>query len=61
MTFFELWKWGEKRLAESGIREADLDAKYLLLEAFEMDLAHFLLREQEQVPSTDLAGLWLLP
>ena len=53
MTFFELWKWGEKRLAESGIREADLDAKYLLLEAFEMDLAHFLLREQEQVPSTD--------
>lgn len=53
MTFFELWKWGEKRLADSGIREADLDAKYLLLEAFEMDLAHFLLREQEQVPSTD--------
>ena len=32
MTFFELWKWGEKRLADSGIREADLDAKYLLLE-----------------------------
>lgn len=53
MTFFELWKWGEKRLADSGIREAYLDAKYLLLEAFEMDLAHFLLREQEQVPSTD--------
>lgn len=53
MTFFELWKWGEKRLADSGIREADLDSKYLLLEAFEMDLAHFLLREQEQVPSTD--------
>ena len=53
MTFFELWKWGEKRLADSGILEADLDAKYLLLEAFEMDLAHFLLREQEQVPSTD--------
>ena len=53
MTFFELWKWGEKRLADRGIREAYLDAKYLLLEAFEMDLAHFLLREQEQVPSTD--------
>ncbi|HJC47086.1 MAG TPA: peptide chain release factor N(5)-glutamine methyltransferase [Candidatus Lachnoclostridium pullistercoris] len=53
MTFFELWKWGESRLADAGIREADLDAKYLLLEAFEMDLAHFLLKEQEQVPSTD--------
>lgn len=42
MTYFELWKWGEKRLADAGIAEASLDARYLLLEAFEMDMAHFL-------------------
>ena len=53
MTFFELWKWGEKRLADAGIREAELDSRYLLLEAFQMDLAHFLLKEKEQVPTTD--------
>ena len=53
MTYFELWKWGEKRLADAGIAEAFLDARYLLLEAFEMDMAHFLLKEQEQVPATE--------
>lgn len=53
MTYFELWKWGEKRLADAGIAEASLDARYLLLEAFEMDMAHFLLKEQEQVPATE--------
>lgn len=53
MTFFELWKWGEKRLAEAGIEEAELDSRYLLLEAFGLDLAHFLLKEQEQVPTVD--------
>ncbi len=54
MTYFELWKWGEKRLADAGIAEASLDARYLLLEAFEMDMAHFLLKEQEQVPATEV-------
>lgn len=53
MTYFELWKWGEKQLADAGIAEASLDARYLLLEAFEMDMAHFLLKEQEQVPATE--------
>ena len=53
MTYFELWKWGEKRLADAGIADASLDARYLLLEAFEMDMAHFLLKEQEQVPDTE--------
>lgn len=53
MTYFELWKWGEKRLADAGIAEASLDARYLLLEAFEMDMARFLLKEQEQVPATE--------
>ena len=53
MTYFELWKWGEKRLADAGIADASLDARYLLLEAFEMDMAHFLLKEQEQVPATE--------
>lgn len=53
MTYFELWKWGEKRLADAGVADASLDARYLLLEAFEMDMAHFLLKEQEQVPATE--------
>lgn len=53
MTYFELWKWGEKRLADAGVADASLDARYLLLEAFEMDMARFLLKEQEQVPATE--------
>ena len=53
MTFLELCKWGEKRLADAGVADAGLDARYLLLEAFELDMAHFLLKQQEQVPTVD--------
>lgn len=53
MTFYDLLKWGENRLAAAGISEAELDARYLLLEAFEMDMTHFLLKQREEVPTTD--------
>lgn len=53
MTFYDLLKWGENRLAATGISEAELDARYLLLEAFEMDMTHFLLKQREEVPTTD--------
>lgn len=53
MTFLELCKWGEKRLADAGVADAGLDARYLLQEAFELDMAHFLLKQQEQVPTVD--------
>ncbi len=44
---------GRDRLAAAGISEAELDARYLLLEAFEMDMTHFLLKQREEVPTTD--------
>ena len=34
---------GQEELKEKGVPEPDLDARYLLLEAFCTDMAHFLI------------------
>lgn len=44
---------GTKRLELSGIKEAALDAKYLLFEAFHTDMVHFLLHRNEEVKDED--------
>ena len=46
MTLDALLKEGESRLREAGVPDAGLDARYLLLEVWEMSLAEFLARRQ---------------
>ena len=46
MTLDALLKEGESRLGEAGVPDAALDARYLLLEVWEMSLAEFLARRQ---------------
>ncbi|MEY8339225.1 HemK/PrmC family methyltransferase [Lachnospiraceae bacterium 62-35] len=53
MTLQQLWEDGRKQLQRAGIRECDLDAKYLLLEAFDMDMAHFLVQRNDNLKSDD--------
>ena len=38
LTLQTLWKEGAESLRRSGIGEAELDAKYLLFEAFQTDM-----------------------
>ena len=40
-------------LRRSGIGEAELDAKYLLFEAFQTDMVHFLMHRNEEVKDED--------
>lgn len=42
-TYKEWLQYGASRLAEAGVLEDQLDARYLLLEAFRLDQVHFLL------------------
>lgn len=49
MTLQQLWDKGRTILAQAGIKESDLDARLLLLEAFQLDMAHFLIRRMEQM------------
>lgn len=46
MTLDALLKEGESRLREAGVPDAALDARYLLLEVWEMSLAELLARRQ---------------
>jgi release factor glutamine methyltransferase len=43
VTLNQLLEEGTDRLKKAGIQEAQLDARYLLLEAFHTDLTHFLI------------------
>lgn len=43
LTLQSLLTGGQERLRQAGVPEPELDAKYLLLEAFQTDQAHFLL------------------
>lgn len=42
MTLQELFDQGRRRLLEAGIKEAELDARYLLFAAFHLDAARYL-------------------
>src|SRR5699024_2948457 len=48
-----LWDRGRKDLLQAGVPESDLDARLLLLEAFQIDMAHFLIRRMEQLDMDD--------
>lgn len=47
VTLQQLWDKGRTALNQAGIKESDLDARLLLLEAFQLDMAHFLIRRRE--------------
>ena len=45
---------GARILREKGNQEAELDARYLLLDAFGLDLAHFLMDRNRALPELSL-------
>lgn len=49
LTMQLLWEEGTQRLLQAGIKEAGLDSEYLLLEAFHIDKAHFLLDRSQRL------------
>lgn len=49
MTLQQLLREGADTLREAGIEEFELDARYLLLEAFHMDEVHFLMERNQQL------------
>lgn len=53
MTLQALLEEGAEKLKKAGIIEADLDAKYLLFEAFQTDMAHFLLNRYADLSEAD--------
>ena len=53
LTLQTLWEEGAESLRRSGIGEAELDAKYLLFEAFQTDMVHFLMHRNEEVKDED--------
>lgn len=52
-TLQSLLTSGREALKRRGNPEAELDAKYLLLEAFRTDMAHFLMNRSRELPDTD--------
>ena len=50
MTLYQLLTEGIERLDKAGDMEAQLDAKRLLLEAFQTDIVHFLMNRMQQLP-----------
>lgn len=44
---------GQEILKQQGIPEPELDARYLLLEAFQTDMAHLLMNRSRQLPDDD--------
>ena len=53
MTLHRLLTEGTECLQKAGEPEAALDARTLLLEAFHLDLVHFLTRRMESLPETE--------
>lgn len=53
MTLFELLTQGMECLERAGSPDAGNDAKLLLLEAFELDMTHFLLNRMQALPEND--------
>ncbi len=49
MTLYDLWQEGTKKLETAGDAEAAQDARLCLLEAFSLDMAHFLMKRTEQL------------
>ena len=53
LTLQLLLDHGTARLAEAGISEAVLDSKYLLFEAFQTDMTHFLMDRYRRLTDED--------
>ena len=53
MTLGQLLAEGTARLESAGIAEAGLDARYLLLEAFDLSAGSFLLRRMDEIRDED--------
>ena len=53
LTLQTLWEEAAESLRRSGIGESELDAKYLLFEAFQTDMVHFLMHRNEEVKDED--------
>ncbi|MDO5550654.1 MAG: peptide chain release factor N(5)-glutamine methyltransferase [Lachnospiraceae bacterium] len=49
-TLQALLTYGQETLKQQGNLEPELDAKYLLLEAFHMDMVHFLIDRNRELP-----------
>ena len=52
MTLHQLLNEGTRKLERAGDREAALDARGLLLEAFRLDMVHFLMNRMESLEET---------
>ena len=50
MTLHQLLTEGTEQLKNAGNPEAQLDARRLLLEAFQIDMVHFLMDRMQQLP-----------
>lgn len=53
LTLQNLLEEGTDRLFKAGIGEAEIDAKYLLFEAFQTDMTHFLLDRSRRISDKD--------
>lgn len=51
-TLQTLLTYGREQLKRKGSPEPELDAKYLLLEAFRTDMVHFLMNRSRELPQT---------
>lgn len=51
-TLQTLLTYGREQLKRKGSPEPELDAKYLLLEAFRTDMVHFLMNRSRELPET---------
>ncbi|WP_394524819.1 peptide chain release factor N(5)-glutamine methyltransferase [Lacrimispora sp. JR3] len=56
LTLQVLLEEGTEVLSKAGVTEASLDAKYLLFEAFETDMTHFLLDRNQRLSEEDNAS-----
>lgn len=52
-TLQTLLTYGREQLRRKGSPEPELDAKYLLLEAFRTDMVHFLMNRSRELPETE--------
>ena len=52
-TLQQLLDEGREILEGKGNQEAELDARYLLLDAFQLDLAHFLMDRNQALPDEE--------
>jgi len=53
VTLNQLLEEGTDRLNKAGIQEAEIDARYLLLEAFHTDMTHFLIDRNRSMNETE--------